>query len=153
MNITAEQGYLASVSSFSGSLANSVTSEVTPGQVVSGLVLYILPKIEGEEIYLQVSMTIAGPAQITNVSTLGEGSTSATGFSQIQVPNQSFQSFNQRAKVPTGNTLVLSGFKRLDQEANKNSLFGVDPLGGKAAQTTNEELVVMITPTILGVTQ
>ena len=153
INITAEQGYLASVSSFSGSTGDSVNSSVTPGQVVSGLVLYILPKIEKDEVYLEVSMTIAGTATIENISTVGEGSTTDQGFSQIQVPNQSFQSFNQRAKVPTGNTLVLSGFKRLNQEANKNSLFGIDPLGGKGSQTTNEELVVMITPTILGVPQ
>lgn len=146
VNITNQKSYLASVENTTNDTSNNTTSEITPGQVVEGLVLYVLPKIEGDEVYLQVSMTLAGDADITEVKT-GTGQS----VSQIQVPNQSFQSFNQRARVPTNNTLILSGFRKLSDTANKNGLFGVDLLGGKGADTVSEELVVMITPTILGI--
>ncbi|MCD6055046.1 MAG: bfpB [Gammaproteobacteria bacterium] len=149
INITNQQGYLASVQSFlSGSDTGSITSDITPGQVISGLILYILPKIEGNEVYLQVSMTLAGDATLQNVFTEADD-----GGSKIQVPSQDFQSFNQRAKVPSGNTLVLSGFKKLSDTANKTAPFGFDPVGNKGSNTVNQEMVVMITPVILGIPQ
>jgi MSHA biogenesis protein MshL len=62
LRIVNQNGYLASVqnTSFGGgsttgnSSGNSVTSQITPGTLVTGLTLYILPKIMNNKIYLQV---------------------------------------------------------------------------------------------------
>jgi len=55
IRIVTQAGYLASVqtTSLSGSQAGgaSITTQITPGTVVTGLTLYILPKILGEKVF------------------------------------------------------------------------------------------------------
>ncbi len=141
INISTETGYLANTTTTVSGQGNFSQNGLDPGTVISGFVLYLVPKIEGHNVYLQISSTISG--QPTFESQTSQGAT-------IQLPTQDLKRFNQRAMVPTGSTLVLSGFKQLNNEANKSSFFGLDPLGGKGARHTNTETVILITPTILG---
>jgi type IVB pilus formation R64 PilN family outer membrane protein len=59
IRIIDQLGYLASIqtTALAGSTPNgsSITSQITPGAVVTGLTLYVLPKILGNKVYLQVN--------------------------------------------------------------------------------------------------
>ena len=72
-----------------------------------------------------------------------------TPQSQIYAPIVDEKRFNQRTLVPSGSTLVLAGFKKMSNTANKNTILGVDSLGGYGGTQTNVETIILITPTII----
>src|SRR5205823_3858044 len=69
VRIVQQNGYVASIqnTSLAGSTGGSggttnvgtVTSQVTPGTVITGLTLYILPKIMQDKIYMQVNADLS----------------------------------------------------------------------------------------------
>lgn len=158
IRITQQQGYLASVQTTSlggGSNsttvnANTVTSQVTPGTVVTGLTLYILPKIMGKKVYMQVNADLSNLLGIQTISSSGTGTPTSTSQAPlIQVPQLSQKQFNQRAVIGSGDTLILSGFRQVSNQTGAMQLFNSQDLGGKAAQQENNETIVLITPIVL----
>lgn len=146
VRIVESTGYVASVqqTSVGGSSTltaqqNTVTSQVTPGTLVTGLTLYILPKILGKDIFMQVNADLS-----TN-----RGFTTFTGQNTIQLPNVTEKHFNQRSMIKSGDTLILSGFRQLTNKANANQFLDSQALGGKGTIQNNIETVVLITPFIL----
>ncbi|CAM4423785.1 MAG: Type 3 secretion system secretin [Legionellaceae bacterium] len=123
-------------------VGTSVT--MTPGVVSSGFSLYILPKIQGNNVYLQISSTLSNLEKLDKIS-FGDQNNS------IQLPVLAEKRFNQRSVVPTGSTLVLAGFKQLGNQANKITLFESEALGGKGGHESNVETIVLITPTVVKV--
>ncbi len=152
-----QQGYLASVqtTSLSGSSTGgaSITSQITPGAVLTGFTLYVLPKIMGSKVYLQVNADLStnlGISTITsNGASLTPGTTPPAGTSIIQVPHVQQKQFNQRSVISTGDTLILSGFKQVNNETGASQLLDSQALGGRTSQQVNSEVVVLITPFIL----
>jgi len=142
-------GYLASVQNTtlagtsSASAVNTVTSQLTPGTVVTGLTLYILPRILKQNVYLQVNADLSTAEPFTTVSSGGASGTS------IQVPNITEKHFNQRSVIKSGDTLILSGFRQVSNTANANQFVTSQALGGKGSQQLNTETIVLITPFIL----
>src|SRR4029077_7757034 len=66
VRIVSSEGYVASIQNTStgggGNLTaaqNTVTSQITPGTVTTGLTLYILPKILREKVYIQVNADLS----------------------------------------------------------------------------------------------
>jgi len=146
IRIVESLGYVASVqqTSVGGSSTltaqqNTVTSQVTPGTLVTGLTLYILPKIMGHTIFLQVNADLS-----TN-----KGFTQFTGQSNIQLPDVTEKHFNQRSMIKSGDTLILSGFRQLTNKANANQFLDSQALGGKGSAQASIETIVLITPFIL----
>lgn len=159
VRIVKQEGYVASIQNTSlagsGTTTSSggantnigtVTSQVTPGSVITGLTLYILPKIFKDNIYLQVNADLS-----TNdgFSTFGNAATSTSASSQIQLPNITEKHFNQRSKIRSGDTLILSGFRQITNRANANQFLNSQALGGKGSQQLSKETIVLITPIIL----
>ncbi len=154
IRIVTQAGYLASVqtTSLSGSQAGgaSITTQITPGSVVTGLTLYILPKIMGEKVFLQVNADLSVNNGIQTLSsTSGSAPSSGNTAPVIQVPNVTQKQFNQRSVIASGDTLILSGFKQVSNQANAMQLFQAQELGGKAAIEQTIETIVLITPIIL----
>jgi type IVB pilus formation R64 PilN family outer membrane protein len=157
IRIVKSQGYLASVqnTSLAGGgntgTAATVTSQLTPGQVTTGLTLYILPKIMKDKIYLQVNADLSAAGSFQFIGTTGP--LPATGAPPnstfIQVPNISIKHFNQRSMIRSGDTLILSGLRQVGNTTGAEQLFRSQSLGGKSAQQTNIETIVLITPFIL----
>jgi len=159
IRIIQQTGYLASIQSTSlaggagttGSAA--VTSQITPGAVVTGLTLYVLPKILGNHIYLQVNADLSNNPSLTTISSNGAiitpGSAITAGTTAIQVPTIQQKQFNQRSVISSGDTLILAGFRQTSNTAGAQQLFDSQALGGKTAQETNTETLVLITPIIL----
>lgn len=148
-------GYLASqVTTVTPSGTGTATATtLTPGQITDGFTLYVLPKIQGTDIYLQITSTIAKLQTLNTITSTGASNTATTNSSNapiIQVPTVAVKRFNQRTMVGTGSTLILAGFKQLRNEAQKASQFGADALGGSGGQQVNSETIILITPTIVG---
>jgi hypothetical protein len=144
IRIVSQQGYVASVQNTTlaaGGTAptSTVTSQVTPGIVITGLTLYILPKILKDHVYLQVNADMS-----TN-----NGFTTFSGSGGVQLPNITEKHFNQRSKIRSGDTLILSGFRQVRNTANANQFLNSQALGGKGSIQSNVETIVLITPIIL----
>ena len=155
IRITQNTGYLKSISITSAANVGT-TASVTPGVVSEGFTLYLLPKIEGRDVLMQISSHLSNLLKITPVSTgpifqppSDASKTQAQSSEMIQVPTTTEKSFNQRSMIPTGHTLVVAGFKRLSNHTENASQFKVLALGGTGAQTQNIETVILITPVIL----
>ncbi len=154
IRIVTTQGYLASIQNTS--LASSstttsvglgtVTSQLTPGSVTTGLTLYILPKILKDKVFLQVNADLSTNLGITTVSS---GSAEQGNLTSIQVPNVTEKHFNQRSSIKSGDTLILSGFRQVKNVANANQFLESQALGGKGSQAVNTETIVLITPIVL----
>jgi len=151
IRIINSEGYVASVQNTSTggggtttAAQNTVTSQITPGTMITGLTLYLLPKILGNNIYMQVNADISVKNSLQTF-TAGSGSTA----SSIQLPNISEKHFNQRSVIHTGDTLILSGFRQLGNQANANQFLTSQALGGKGSQQLNTETIILITPIIL----
>jgi len=161
IRIIQQQGYLASVqtTSLAGSSTPNgatITSQITPGNVVSGLTLYVLPKILGDKVYLQINADISHTPTFTTISSAtgqqtnnGNGVTEETGGSVIQLPNITQKQFNQRSMIRSGDTLILAGLRGLQNTANAEQLLTFQALGGKGAQQQTTETIVLITPIVL----
>lgn len=148
-------GYLSQVSTtFTGTNGDFPTTSLTPGIVKTGFTLYILPKIQGHNVYLQITSNISNLLNIQSVcgssncsNTSASSSTANPNSATIQLPTITEKTFNQRSLVPTGNTLVIAGFKQLKDEADNDKMFTVPQSQG--ASNSNVETVILITPTIL----
>lgn len=153
IRITKNIGYIESVSQTQNEVGSFNTSSVVPGTVTDGFTLYVLPKIHGNRVFLQVSSTIANLERLDKTSTIPDGvsvsSTSPQQFQAIQLPTLSQKAFNERSVVQSGDTLIMAGYKRLEDQTSDASLFGISPLGGKGALRSNIETLVLITPVIM----
>jgi type IVB pilus formation R64 PilN family outer membrane protein len=151
IRIVSQNGYLASVqnTSFGGgsstgnSTGNSVTSQITPGTLVTGLTLYVLPKIIDGKIFLQINADLSNSLGFADISSGGTTPTT------IQVPNVTQKQFNQRSVIGSGSTLILAGFKQVQNQTGAMQLLDSQALGGKAAKESNSETIILITPIIL----
>lgn len=111
VRILNQTGYIASVqtTSFSGASGstsnNSITTQVTPGTLVTGFTLYILPKIWGDKVYLQVNADLSTSSGIQTLSSTS-GTTPGAGNTApvIQAPNVTQKQFNQRGVIGSGST-------------------------------------------------
>lgn len=155
IRIVSQEGYLASienstVSGTGGVSANTITSQITPGTLITGLTLYILPKIMGNKIFLQVNADLSTNLGFKKISSTGQEKIAPTSTSQaIQLPNVTQKQFNQRSLIGSGDTLILSGFRQVSNHANAMQLFDSTTLGGRGAIQNNSETIVLITPIIL----
>lgn len=157
IRIVNQQGYLASVQTTSLAGATtaggaSVTSQLTPGSVTTGLTLYVLPKILGDKIYLQVNADLSTNNGLTTISsTAGDVTTTTTPTtgSIIQVPNTTQKQFNQRSVIASGDTLIMAGFRELSNTTGAMQLLQSQALGGKGSKESLKETIVLITPIIL----
>ncbi len=147
IRIIEQEGYVASIQntslggSSSGTAAqNTVTSQVTPGTLTTGLTLYILPKILGKDIVMQVNADMSTKIKMDSFGPSG---------SQIQLPNIRVKHFNQRSIIKSGDTLILSGFRQVQNTANANQFLESQALGGKASLQQNKETIILITPILL----
>lgn len=147
IRITQNTGYIESVSSTTfGNNNNFITSSITPGSVTDGFTLYLLPRISGKNVFMQISSTIS------NLLSLQKESTSSgenQQFNAIEVPTIAEKAFNIRSVVRSGKTLVIAGFKSLINRTESAKMFGISALGGKGASKQNVETLILITPIIL----
>lgn len=160
IKITRDVSYLQSVSNTTVANAGNAsnTTTLTPGIVTDGFTLFLLPKIQDQRVYMQISSVLSTLTAISTVSNNGtinqpvnqNNSNPQSQFQAIQVPTLSNQTFNQRTVVNSGSTLIIAGFQQLRDDTTRSQLLGIQPLGGIGADHRNTQTIVLITPTILG---
>ncbi|KTT64078.1 secretin [Pseudomonas oryzihabitans] len=138
------QGYLASSSTTTTASVGSSTS-LTPGTITSGFNMTLLPRVlDHDEMLLMVSI---------NMSSKPTFQTFTSNGSSVQLPDYDAKSLSPKVKLRSGQTLILSGFEELNENAAKTgvgdpSFFG---LGGSRTRTSGHSvLVVLITPIVTG---
>ncbi len=154
ITIQNQRTYLASQTSTISGQSSLSQQDLVPGTVNYGFQMYLLPKIQDDKIFLEISSTLSSLVSLSTVSQTGATTTDSSGnagtsANSIQVPLLDAKTFNQRSVLRNGQTLVLAGFKTLQDNNQKDSVAGLTALGGMAAESNNEELVFLITPTIL----
>lgn len=158
IRIVNQEGYLASVQNTtvagaSGTgAAGTITSQLTPGALITGLTLYVLPKIMNGKVYLQVNADLSTKVGIQAISSATGGApdtATATSGSTIQVPTFTQKQFNQRSIIGSGDTLIIAGYRQLSNTANAMQVLDSQTMGGKGAREQEVETIVLITPIIL----
>lgn len=139
--ITEKNTYLAESSSRTTANVGAETT-LKPGVVETGLQLYVLPLVVGDEILLQIH---------GNISTLQGITTVESNNSLIQTPNVLNKRIMQKAKVRLGKTLMLAGFKNSRNQTKNSGLFGQAWLSGnKSYNQQTTEMIILLSPYILG---
>jgi len=119
--------------------------------VTDGFTLYVLPKIQGDKIYMQISSTLSDLQSIAKADNAPTGTdvSGSTTYTAIQTPTLSQKMFNQRTALQSGQTLIVAGYRRVRDETANAKFFEVSALGGKGAESENVETLVLITPIVL----
>lgn len=132
--------YLASAGTTN--TANVGSSDVLiPGVISTGFELYVLPKVSGQSVILQLSTSLSDLQSIDEVR---------SGDMIIQTPHTNRKNFFMKAMVANGNTLLLSGLKNSRSERREQSSFGSWLFGGGLADGVSQsETILLITPYII----
>lgn len=173
IQITQDRAYLESVSTtFTGVEANVPTTSLTPGVITDGFTLFVLPKIQDRKVYMQITGDLSNLIKLEKIDNIPPSTelerehdrnnsflaqrrslnNNQGQFQSIQVPTVIAKHFNQRAVVPSGTTLVITGFKQLKDQTQTASIPGgkvADLLASRGSLRDNIQIIVLITPTIL----
>lgn len=153
IEITRQTTYVASTTSTVTGVSGAAQLGVNPGVISTGFTLYVLPKIEGKNIYLQLTSdlsTLDSLGVFKESQTTGTGDDAATSTTSIELPVVSGKHFNIRSMVRSGDTLIIAGFRQLNNQTGKSSLFGISLFGGDSAAKSNVETIILITPVLAG---
>lgn len=136
-----ETSYLASAGSTS--TPNVGTEQLLiPGRVTTGFELFLLPKIQQQQVILQLSSSLSALKGLDTV---------ASGEQQIQTPRTSRKTFFLKAMVGHQQTLLLSGLQQSRSESGKRQGLFSWLAGGDVQQTLgNSETLLLLTPYIVG---
>jgi type IVB pilus formation R64 PilN family outer membrane protein len=147
INVGNRRAYVSEITVETDEFGNQVEGFVTE-EVATGFNMQLLPRvIGGEDVALQYSITTS------ELVGANDGFDSYVGASgSVQLPNVNTRAFTQQVMIPSGSTLVLSGFEQTKSRSDKegvgsanNWLFG----GKKVGVLERDVMVIMITPTIL----
>jgi len=142
IQIGSQVSYVASAQTTSTPQVGSTTS-LTPGTVTTGFNMILLPYVLPDNMMLiQSSINISALNRIRSVTSAG---------TTIEVPEVNNQIFSQTARLRPGETLILSGFEQMSEQADKtgvgtpnNILMG----GSVRSNNVRDVIVVLITPII-----
>jgi type IVB pilus formation R64 PilN family outer membrane protein len=150
LQVSNTQGYLQSITTTdTGGTTNAVQTELTPGTVTTGYSMVVLPRVDNDDnqILLQFSIAISALA-----GSNGGFTTYTSNGESIQLPDVNSQDFVQQANVPSGSTLVLTGYNQLQDSSTytgSGSPFNFFLGGGVQASRSKAIIVILLTPVVL----
>lgn len=127
------QSYLASISSFTPTTGGN-TSALQPSQITYGFAMTVIPNIlDRRRAVLQYNVSLSNLDRLEELK---------SGTNSIQLPTVSIRSFNQRAFMRMGQTLVLAGFEQeRDSGDTKAGIFSL----GRTREYGKTLIVITIT--------
>ncbi|AUH51482.1 PilN family type IVB pilus formation outer membrane protein [Chromobacterium sp. ATCC 53434] len=135
--VTNNQGYLASITSTAGTNGSAPSTGLTPGLITTGFVMNLMPTLlDNRSVMLQVQIDLSELIDITKVT---------SGDNTIQTPNTSSVQTMQRASLKSGQTLILSGFRRAKSNTARKGVVAYEG-GTKSSSQDDEEIIVVISP-------
>ena len=145
VQVTGETGYVPSVQTTVVPLGGGTQTSFTTGSRTTGFAMQLLPVVlENRQILLQVQMSLSAVSQIRNV---------AIGGNTAQIPEVNNRQFAQAVRIPSGNTLVLTGFEANALRGDDRGVGRPDFVlagGSRGTGHNRTMLVVVITPRIIG---
>ena len=142
IQVLSDRAILGEVEVTTRDTATATTQErLTPSTVSTGVALTILPKIVGDRVFLQASIQVSDLVALESAG--------RTGGQTIQLPTVDRNQFFQSARLASGETLALGGMSTERGAAQDQSFAGLTWLGGKSRQARRQEMVLLITPTLL----
>ena len=136
-------GYLAETSPSIISNGIASTGGLQPGQVTAGFTALLTPRIIGNDIFLNMNMTISSLTKLQPFSSGGQ---------TIYTPDTNSFSDPQMVKLKSGDTLVLSELKQDTANTTRNGVGSPSmPLlgGGADASTSHQMIVITVSARIL----
>ena len=157
IQVVKTQNYISEITKTnSGSDGSYYDLSTETEEIETGFTLDVLPRIlEHGRLMLMFNLTLSDLIELERVdlgggsSTGGEGDTSGQ---YIQNPIIETRGFTQEVALKSGETLILSGYERVENTANKTGVGSADNslLGGTAtAEKTRSILVIMLIPVVL----
>ncbi|MEW9889515.1 MAG: PilN family type IVB pilus formation outer membrane protein [Candidatus Symbiodolus clandestinus] len=144
VQVATQESYLARIErSDTANVGSSVS--LTPGTITSGFNMNLLPFVMPDnQLLLQYSINLS--------QFLGYQKFTTENKDMIQLPKIDNRIFSQKVRLRSGQTLVLSGFEKSRNSANRsgtgapnNWLLG----GGVSSEQKREIIVIMITPIVM----
>jgi type IVB pilus formation R64 PilN family outer membrane protein len=121
------------------------TTTLIPGTVTSGFNMSILPHVLANgTVLLQFSTDISALNAIREVQ---------SGTSKIETPEIDTRNFLQRVAMKSNETLIISGFEQTDDNLDRQGVGSARNValgGGVKAASAKESIVILITPTTVG---
>lgn len=136
-----ETTYLAESSTTNTANVGS-QQRLKPGVVTTGFELFLLPKVQQQQVILQLSSSLSALKGIDTVR---------SGEQLIETPRTSRKSFFLKAMVENQQTLLLSGLQQSHSISDERQ--GPIPwlTGGQSQQSIkNKETILLLTPQIIG---
>jgi len=148
VRVTRKRAYAAEVTqgvAGQGGTAIATGSQLSPGEVETGLVMYLLPHVQSDGKRVLVKA-------MASLSTLERLDTFSSGEQTIQLPQVASREFQQTAWLNSGETLVLAGFEQTEGDSEASSPFDwrAWPVAGRRSVRHEREIVVItITPSVM----
>jgi type IVB pilus formation R64 PilN family outer membrane protein len=148
--VTEQVAYVAETSAQTSGTGSSQTTTLglKAATVTTGFILNLMPSVtERNGMVLTVGLDLS---ELRSLEPFRVGS--GPNEQKVQQPVVASTQFIQRVALRTGETLVLSGFERVNSNSRQRTLdTGVSPgLGGSfSGRTRKESLVFMITPVMV----
>ena len=133
--ITQNEDYISSIDRETNNETGDENVSTEIDTVIDGVTLTVTPRIIGEEVRLEYSMSL-------NVN---DGIVQAPGVDGVQLPRQSNKDFNQSIIASNGQTTVVMAYQKEDSKTNSQGPFSDSLwfLGGNEGYSTAKEIVVI----------
>lgn len=152
IQVVRTQNYISEITKTnSGSSGDYYDLSTETEEIETGFTLDVLPRIlEHGRLMMMFNLTLSELIELQRVD-LGK-SDEAGGGEYIQNPIIETRGFTQEVAMTSGDTLVLSGYERVENSTNKSGVGSAENslLGGTAkANKTRSVLVIMLTPVVM----
>ena len=150
IQVVRTQNYISEITKTnSGSDGSYYDLSTDTEEIETGFTLDVLPRIlEHGRLMLMFNLTLSDLIELQKVNLTNN----PEGGEFIQNPVIETRGFSQEVALKSGETLILSGYERVEDSAQKsgigsaeNSMFG----GSVTASKTRSILVIMLTPVVL----
>ena len=133
--ITQNADYVASIDRKTNNETGDENVSTEIDTVKDGVTLTVTPRIIGEEVRLEYSMSL-------NVN---DGLVQAPGVDGVQLPRESNKDFNQSIIASNGQTTVVMAYQKEDSKTSSQGPFSDTLwfLGGNESYSTDKEIVVI----------
>lgn len=144
IQIGSQVSYVAQSQTTNTAQVGSTTS-LTPGTVTTGFNMILVPYVLPDNTMMLLESSI-------NISALNRIRTVTSAGTTIEVPEVNNQILPQTSRLRPGETLILSGFEQMSEQADKSGVGTPNNilLGGSVrSNVVRDVIVVLITPIIM----
>lgn len=146
IQVALQQDYISEVSTETTANVGSSTTS-TKSTITTGFNMTVLPYLMPDSPQMQLHFSI-NMSDDPIMRTVKQGDNS-----QIELMKTRLKTFTQRVSIKSGQTLVLSGYEQMNNSSGYQGVasprfYGLG--GGRNGEKNNTQLVILITPVILG---